>query len=95
MRRAFFLLVAFGSAGAGCSQASLPPGTPPPEYEMRPVEPWPPASAATPAPPAEAEALEPAPAPAELPSDAGPEATDAAPETHDAAPDVAPKTGPF
>jgi hypothetical protein len=26
----------------GCATKSLPPGTPPPEYETRSIEPWPP-----------------------------------------------------
>ena len=29
----------------GCATKSLPPGTPPPEYEKRSFEPWPPANA--------------------------------------------------
>ncbi len=82
------LLLALGVA---CSQASVPPGTPPPEYERRPVEPWPPASALTATPPAEPSPAESAaePAPADVPSDAG------APEAPDAAADAAPETGPF
>jgi hypothetical protein len=77
--------------GAACSQASLPPGTPPPEYEVRPVAPWPPESAAPAAPTGEPPAAEPAAPPpaADLPNDAG------VPELPDAAVDAAPETGPF
>jgi hypothetical protein len=28
----------------GCATKSLPPGTPPPEYETRSIEPWPPSA---------------------------------------------------
>jgi len=63
-------------AFAGCATKSLPPGTPPPEYEKRPVEPWPPASdagadatmaAVPPAGPAPTETVP----PSEIPIDAG------------------------
>jgi hypothetical protein len=91
-----FVVVAWSSLlaagfGTACSQASLPPGTPPPEYEMRPIEPWPPASAATVAPTIEPPPAAPAPPPpaADLPNDAG------VPELPDAAVDAAPETGPF
>ena len=33
------------AACVGCATKSLPPGTPPPEYEKRTFEPWPPADA--------------------------------------------------
>ena len=42
------VLVSFVSSvafGASCATKSLPPGTPPPEYEERQLEPWPPADA--------------------------------------------------
>lgn len=72
-----------------CSNASLPPGTPPPEYERRPVEPWPPTSVApaTPveAPPAESEPAP--PPPLDEASDAG------VSDPPDAAVDAAPSTG--
>jgi hypothetical protein len=91
-----FVVVAWSSLlaagfGTACSQASLPPGTPPPEYEMRPIEPWPPASAATVAPTIEPPPAEPAPPPpaADVANDAG------VPELPDAAVDAAPETGPF
>jgi hypothetical protein len=32
------------AAFSACSAKSLPPGTPPPEYETRSLEPWPPAA---------------------------------------------------
>jgi hypothetical protein len=32
----------FAVACLGCATKSLPPGTPPPEYEKRTLEPWPP-----------------------------------------------------
>jgi hypothetical protein len=55
-----------------CAPKRLPPGTPAPEYEERPVAPWPSASAAAdPSPPAAAEAAAPAG------PDAGSEALDA------------------
>ena len=68
-----------------------PPGTPPPEYEMRPIEPWPPASAATVAPTVEPPPAEPAPPPpaADLPNNEG------VPELPDAAVAAAPEPGPF
>jgi hypothetical protein len=34
-------LLGAASAFAACSVKSLPPGTPPPEYERRSFEPWP------------------------------------------------------
>lgn len=85
-------LASAAALGVACSQASLPPGTPPPEYEMRPLEPWPPVSAAPPAPvepaaappPAQAEPVSP---PFEGANDAG------VPDLPDAALDAAPSTG--
>lgn len=74
--------------GVACSQAALPPGTPPPEYETRPVEPWPPASAITAAPPAETAPQDPV-----LTQPVGDVLNDAGtPDLPDAA---APETGPF
>jgi hypothetical protein len=67
---------------AACSTKRLPPGTPPPEYEERPVSPWPSASAPASPPPVET-------APSEPPVAAEPDAgTDAAP------PAVEPDAGP-
>jgi hypothetical protein len=34
--------VALVAGCVGCATKSLPPGTPPPEYEKRSFEPWPP-----------------------------------------------------
>lgn len=68
-----------------CAAKRLPPGTPPPEYEPRPVIPWD-ESLAAPAPemaPAEAAVLD-------APSDAG---VSEAPDAAVAAPDAGP--GPF
>ncbi len=47
MSRAIHVVrVAFGLAlCCSCATKSLPPGTPPPEYEKRSFEPWPPADA--------------------------------------------------
>jgi hypothetical protein len=39
-----------GTALVACASPRLPPGTPPPEYEMRTYAPWPPASAPSAAP---------------------------------------------
>ena len=60
----------------GCATQSLPPGTPPPEYEQRVFEAWPkePADAGSDAPSAPSEPL---PAPAAIPSDAEAGDTDA------------------
>jgi hypothetical protein len=65
-------------ACGGCATKRLPPGTPPPEYEKRTFEPWPPsepdagADAAAPlAPPADSAPTEAVP-PSPVPSDAGP-----------------------
>jgi hypothetical protein len=82
-RMAFFWGFVLVSA---CSAATLPPGTPPPEYETRPVEPWPPASAVTapsaetPLPSNDAPPAAPPPDPSvtEGPSDAGTAPSDAA-----------------
>jgi hypothetical protein len=54
---------------AACSSKRLPPGTPPPEYEQRPVAPWPSASLPAAAVPEVAE-----------PPPAGPEAGAAGPD---------------
>jgi hypothetical protein len=60
----------------GCAAKRLPPGTPPPEYEKRTFEPWP---------PLESDAGADAAAPAVEP--AGPPPTEAAPPTtNDAGP---------
>jgi hypothetical protein len=78
MKSEQLLAVVFSSLTAlGCATKSLPPGTPPPEYEKRTFEPWPTAasdagadaqaSPAEPAGPAPAEPLPGAP-----PLDAGP-----------------------
>jgi len=82
-------LASVATLAGACSQASLPPGTPPPEYEMRPVEPWPPASAVPPVEPAAAPPAQPEPVlpPAEGANDAG------VPDSPDAAVDAAPSTG--
>ena len=69
-----------------CSAKRLPPGTPPPEYEQRPVVPWeegpPPAAALAPAEPAAA---------AETPDAGASEAPDAAAPAPDAGPGVFPE----
>jgi hypothetical protein len=73
------LVVLFGLAGFGCATKSLPPGTPPPEYEKRTFEPWPNAASDAGA-DAEASPAAPAgPAPAEAPPSATP--LDAGPAT--------------
>jgi hypothetical protein len=56
-----------------CSVKSLPPGTPPPEYERRSFEPWPPAAADA---GSDAEPL-PAPSAQPEPADASVDAPDA------------------
>ena len=58
----------------GCATKSLPPGTPPPEYEKRTFEPWPPPDAG-----AGVEATDAAPAPEAPAQDAGAPSDAAAP----------------
>jgi hypothetical protein len=74
--RAVALLVASGLVSA-CSVKALPPGTPPPEYETRSFEPWPPVTP-------DAGADDAPDAAAEL-ADAAAEPADAAAEPADAA----------
>jgi hypothetical protein len=62
--------VALGALSClGCATKSLPPGTPPPEYEKRTFEPWPPPDAGT---GAEAPDAAPEAPPTDAAADAGP-----------------------
>jgi hypothetical protein len=77
------LVIFITVAVTGCAAKRLPPGTPPPEYELRELPPWtppapdagapePPAPLLAPAPvPEPADAGTPSEAPSEVPPDAG------------------------
>lgn len=73
-RSVFWLSYVLGGAAAvplGCASKGLPPGTPPPEYEQRTLEPWPPAPDAGTAPAADAGPVDIDASVAPLESDAG------------------------
>jgi hypothetical protein len=54
------VMVVVGVTASACASKRLPPGTPPPEYETRPISPWPPEAASSRAPAGSANALPPA-----------------------------------
>lgn len=71
MSRRHLVYVGWALLSVACATKRLPPGTPPPEYETRSFEAWPPASASAapaPSPPPPPSVEGPPPAPPEAPA---------------------------